>query len=81
MVKRHKRPKKIRNITQQLLILVETRDSIKSTLANVQMSEEAKQELRMYHDSYQKEIDRLMKKLDEVVKRGGITYEDNQERD
>lgn len=81
MVERHKRQKKIRDITQQILVLSDIRDSIKYTLSNVELSEEATKELQKCHDEHQKWIDEAMDKLDKAVRRGGTTYEEKQKRD
>lgn len=76
MVERHKRPKKIRNIAQRLLLNADIRDSIKYVLANIQLSEEATKELQKIHDDHQRWIDEDMAELDEMVLRGRMTYEE-----
>ena len=76
-----KRLKKINQLTQQIALLVKIRDGLRIVLSEIQLAPEIREELISYHDDYQKEIDRLMGKLDKVVCRGGFKYEDKQERD
>ena len=76
MVSKHKRNKKIRNITQRLLVAVDIRDSTKCVLSNMQLSEETTRELEEQHDEVQRWIDEDMDVLDKVVLRGGMTYEE-----
>ena len=76
MVERHKRPKKIRDITQRLLLMADIRDSIKFILNNNQLSEEATKELQELHDDHQRWIDENMDELDKVVRRGKMTYQE-----